>query len=134
MDGKKEGSGLYTGPERRRRRVYVTKHHEYHCKDGVCVAVRDVTTGDLVADHSAIGRKVSGSVVLHKGGLLAASKSNDPEIGQRIHFALDADDSSDVLTSTLETVERPPMEILAIYEREDSAVPPPKDPAPRGRG
>jgi hypothetical protein len=125
MDEKKSGSAPYSGPERRRRRVFVTKHHEYHCKDGVCVAVRDLVTGDFLAEHSAIGRKVSGSIVLKNGGIAAVSKSDTPEIGQRIHFALNAEDSADVLTSPLATVERPAMEILEIYDRADESVAPP---------
>ena len=31
----------FSGPDRRRHRVYVTKNTEYHFRDGFCVAVRD---------------------------------------------------------------------------------------------
>jgi hypothetical protein len=106
----------YQGPERRRRRVYVTQHHEYHCKDGICVAVRDIETGAFVANHTALGRKVSGSIRLSENGIASFSPPESPQPGERVHFSYDADDRRDVLTSALKSVERPPREIVAIYE------------------
>ena len=50
------GSG-YSGPDRRKRRMYVTHNTEYHLHDGVCVAVRDkhtVLAGRIRADELAI--------------------------------------------------------------------------------
>jgi hypothetical protein len=106
----------YSGPERRRRRVYVTQHHEYHCKDGTCVAVRDVETGSFISDHSAIGRKVSGSISLSESGIASFSPPESPRPGERMHFAYDSDDRRDILTSRLKCVERPPRDVVAIYE------------------
>ena len=107
----------YSGKERRRYRVYVTQHREYHCKDGICVAVRDRTTGSFVPRHAAIGRVATGAVRLRDDGAIesiAPPESASP--GQRMHFTFGADDQNDVLTSALSAVERPPRDVVAIYE------------------
>jgi hypothetical protein len=107
----------YSGPERRRYRVYVTQRHEYHCKEGLCVAVRDVATGAFLPKHPAIGRRASGAIRLRPGGAIesvAPPESAGP--GERMHFAFDADDRHDVLTSELREVARPPRDVVGIYE------------------
>ena len=107
----------YSGPERRRHRVYVTQHHEYHCKDGICVAVRDVTTGAFLQGHAAIGRLASGAVRLRDDGAIESIvPPENAGPGERMHFAFDSDDRRDVLTSSLRSVERPPRDVVAIYE------------------
>jgi hypothetical protein len=105
----------YSGPERRTRRVYVTKNHEYHTKDGVCVAVRDTRTGEFLGRHSALGKKVTGAVVLSESGIESISPPEAATLGQRIHFAVDVDDRRDVLTSSVTAIERPPREVVAKY-------------------
>jgi hypothetical protein len=110
-------SPQYSGPERRRHRVYVTQHHEYHCKDGICVAVRDVHTGAFLPSHMAIGRSASGAVRLRAdGGIESIVPPENAEPGERMHFAFDADDRRDVLTSSLREVGRPERAVVAIYE------------------
>ncbi len=107
----------YSGPERRRHRVYVTRHHEYHCKDGICVAVRDVTTGAFLPTHAALGRQASGAVRLRSDGCIESiAPPETAEPGERMHFAFDADDRNDVLTSSLREVGRPPRDVVRMYE------------------
>jgi hypothetical protein len=107
----------YKGPDRRRRRVYVTQNHEYHCKDGICVAVRDTQTGAFVPRHPAVGKTVTSALVFKGGGLASVAPPHEAAPGQRLHFAQDAEDRRDVLTSALKTVERPPREVVAQYDR-----------------
>jgi hypothetical protein len=108
----------YSGPERRKRSVYVTQNHEYHCKDGVCVAVRDTRTGDFVLAHMALGKTVTGAFVLRAGrGIGSMFLPENVAPGQRVHFSIDAQDPSAVTTSSLKSIERPPREIVAQYDR-----------------
>jgi hypothetical protein len=105
----------YSGPERRRHRVFVTQNHEYHCRDGVCVAVRDITTGEFLPGHTAIGKRASAAVKLCEDGIESISMPDDAHIGERLHFTSGVDDRHDVLTSALCSIERPPKEIVARY-------------------
>ncbi len=95
----------------------MTQNHEYHCKDDVCVAVRDVRTGEFLPKHSAVGKKVTGALVFNGGGIESISAPSDATPGQRMHFAVDVDDRADLLTSSLKAVERPPRDIVAKYDR-----------------
>jgi hypothetical protein len=107
----------YSGPERRKRRVYVTQNHEYHCKDGVCVAVRNTRTGDFVEKHAALGKTLAGAFVLKGGrGIGAVSLPENVVPGQRAHFSVDAEDPDAVMTSSLKSIERPPREVVAEYD------------------
>jgi hypothetical protein len=109
----------YLGPERRRRRVYVTRNHEYHCKDGVCVAVRDTRSRAFLPGHPVIGKVMTGALLLTAtGGIAAIALPEDASPGQRAHFARGADDHTDVLTSSLTSVERPPRDVAAQYDGE----------------
>jgi hypothetical protein len=94
----------------------VTHNHEYHCKDGVCVAVRDTRTGEFLPSHRALGKTLAGTVVLSReGGVESVAPPEEAAPGQRAHFAIDADDRGDILTSTLKSVERPPRDVVARY-------------------
>jgi hypothetical protein len=111
-------AAMYIGPERRARRVYVTRNHEYHCKSGVCVAVRDVLSGAFVDDHEALGRVAGGVIHPYRDGVgrsIGSIQTATP--GTRVHFSFDADDSCSVLTSAIESIERPPPEVVALYDR-----------------
>jgi hypothetical protein len=112
-----EVSAAYQGPDRRRRRVYVTRNHEYHCKDGVCVAVRDVRTGAFLRKHGAIGKQASAAVRMRDGGIEAISMPDQAQPGERMHFASGVDDPRDVLTSPITAVDRPPKDVVAQYDR-----------------
>jgi hypothetical protein len=107
----------YSGPERRRRRVYVTQNHEYHCLDGVCIAVRDVHTAAFLPRHAAVGKPVSSSLRLGSNGIETISPPERAQPGERIHFAEGVDDPRDVLTSPLQRVERPDRDVIASYAR-----------------
>jgi hypothetical protein len=108
-------NGNYAGPERRRRRVYVTQNHEYHCLDGVCIAVRDVETEAFLPKHTAVGKTVSSALRLGANGIESISPPDEAHPGERIHFANGIDDPRDVLTSPLRTIERPTREVIAQY-------------------
>jgi hypothetical protein len=107
----------YQGPDRRRRRVYVTQNHEYHCKDGICVAVRDLQTGEFLPRHTAVGKKATGALLLRGSGIETIVPPEKAEPGLRMHFAENLDDRHDVLTSSVKSIERPPRDVLAEYER-----------------
>ncbi len=106
----------YAGPDRRRRRVYVTQNHEYHCKDGLCIAVRDTRTGSFLPKHAAVGKRVTGALVFHGGTIESIIPPEEAAPGQRIHFAVDVEDRRDVLTSSLKAIERPPRDVVAQYD------------------
>jgi hypothetical protein len=57
----------YKGPERRRRVTYMTRNTEYHLESGICVAVRDRTSGNWQLCHGALGRRLSASLRQHAG-------------------------------------------------------------------
>jgi hypothetical protein len=107
---------LYQGPERRHHRVFVTRNSEYHCRDSVCVAVRDRRTGAFVHSHSAIGRTLRGSVLLTEEGVESSSPPSHPRPGEQLYFTSGTpDDLHDVLTSPLVRVQRPLRQDVAEY-------------------
>jgi hypothetical protein len=106
----------YRGPERRHHRVFKTQNREYHCRDELCVAVRDLKTGDFVEDHAAIGKHLTGGIrFTDDGGVASYSvRGEQPHPGESLFFS---DESTDyeVRTSGLLAVERPPKEIVESY-------------------
>jgi hypothetical protein len=98
-------------PERRRHRVYVTKNTEYHFRDGFCVAVRDRRTGDFLHGHLALRRRIHGGLKFYLNGAIVPNPG-DPKPGEAIYFAYDG---RDLVTSPLESVERPTKEIVSAY-------------------
>jgi hypothetical protein len=107
----------YDGPERRRHRVLITRNSEYHCRDGVCVAVRDRNTNEFVTSHPALGTRLSGGVHIDSdGGVASSSSPTEPRIGHKIWFSSgDHDHPESVLTTKLRAIERPPKEIVSRY-------------------
>ena len=71
----------YLGPERRRHRAYVTRNTEYHFRDDVCVAVRDVKSRKWLVSHLAVGFFYY--AVLTPIGLLMRVVGYDPFAGNR---------------------------------------------------
>jgi hypothetical protein len=107
----------YSGPERRRRRVYVTRNTEYHVEDGTCVAVRDRRTQAFVQGHLALERRVAGTLRFFPNGAIAPS-TGEPRAGESICFGGSAsfeNDGRDLVTSPLECVERPAKTVVAAY-------------------
>lgn len=107
----------YSGPDRRRHRVFVTRNTEYHCRDGICVAVRDRRTGQFATLHVALGRKMSASLKFtDDGGIGSFSPPEAPQLGEQLCFSAGVEDlDRDVLTSPLTAIERPPKEIVRRY-------------------
>ena len=106
----------YQGVDRRRNRVFVTIHSEYHCRDGVCIAVVNRHTGELDCDHSAVGRRLSGSVRLDLDHISATVPPETPHEGEQLCFSSGRkDDPHDVVTSMVVSVERPRRDIVARY-------------------
>src|SRR5436190_16014015 len=84
-DGNAAGYTGYAGPERRRHRVFVTRNSEYHTRDGVCVAVRDLRTGRFIEHHMAIGKQVSSGIRFNdEGGIASISPPGDAHVGEQL--------------------------------------------------
>jgi hypothetical protein len=97
--------------DRRRHRVYVTRNTEYHTRDNRCVAVRDRRTGLWMWEHSAIWSRVLGGVSFQNGGIRPSP--GIPNVGDSLY--LHRRDGEDLITSSLETVQRPDREVVTIY-------------------
>ncbi|HXX70418.1 MAG TPA: hypothetical protein VEK07_24770 [Polyangiaceae bacterium] len=105
-----EGQG-YTGPERRRHRVYITRNTEYHVRDSCCVAVRDRRTGEFLQGHLAVHRRVEGGLRFFDNGAIAPNPG-EPRVGESIYFA---GDGRELVTSPLEATERPSAATVGDY-------------------
>ena len=108
----------YVGPERRRRRMFVTRNSEYHCRDDRCVAVRDRHTGQFVPRHHAIGKRISAGIRYNEEGGIAQVSPPDALLeGEQICFVSRVDEQEfDVVTSPLLKIERPPKDVVARYD------------------
>ncbi len=104
-------TGKWSGTERRRHRVYVTRNTEYHFRDGFCVAVRDRRTGDFLQSHVALRRRVHGGIRFFLNGGIQPNLG-EPRPGEALYFAADG---NDIVTSTVLSVERPSREVVAAY-------------------
>jgi len=98
----------YTGPERRIHVVYVTKHTEYHVRDGVCISVQEKGDPQPAASRRALNMRVAG----YFGPGSLSTHPGPPETGFSIHFANDA---AFVVTSPVLAVKRPPKEVVETY-------------------
>lgn len=101
----------YKGPERRRRRTYVTRNTEYHFHDSLCVAVRDRRTGRWLSAHLAVNRRLSGGVRLFPNGS-AIPVEGEPAVGEAMYFG---DEGRELITSMLCSIERPNPETVGSY-------------------
>jgi len=101
----------YTGPERRRRKVYLTRNTEYHFLDEVCVAVRHRDSGHWRMAHVALQRTLSGCVSFNEHGEVQP-KASPPGLGDSLFFSAEG---VDVITSTLTDVARPLPQTIATY-------------------
>ncbi len=107
----------YAGPERRHNQVLVTRNSEYHCRDGSCVAVRDRNTGAFDPEHPAIGKKMTGGMLMASDGRIAQVSPPEHLLdGERLCFSsCDGDLDHDIITSPLVAVERPPKDVAERY-------------------
>jgi hypothetical protein len=106
-------SNEYAGPDRRRHRVYVTRNTEYHFRDGRCVAVRDRRTGAFLHGHLALEHRVDGGIKFFGNGSIAPNPG-EPRPGESLYFA---SEGRDLVTSALESVERPSKDLVGAYPR-----------------
>jgi hypothetical protein len=101
----------YAGPERRRRRIYVTRNTEYHFLDDVCVAVKSRESNKWRLGHAALNQALSGCVRFAGAGDVQP-KSREPELGDALFFA---DRGCDVITSVLIDIQRPSRDTVESY-------------------
>jgi hypothetical protein len=88
---------------RRRHRLFVTRHTEYHLRSDECVGVRDRITGQWLRDHAALRLR---AIRLPPNG-------HDVQwVGRRIQFW---GQGTDVVTSPVVSTGRPPKESLERY-------------------
>jgi hypothetical protein len=106
----------FTGNERRRHRVFITRNTEYHLRDGICVAVRDRHGRKLRAAHIALNLKLQGAVTVRPNGMVLPELTS-PRIGDAIYFTQrDADGiERQIVTSRVERIERPAKVELQYY-------------------
>lgn len=106
----------YTGHERRRHRLVVTRNTEYHLRDEVCVAVRDRRTKKWCEGHLAVSLKVEGGVRFHDNGAVVPSLE-DPRPGDAMFFTYRTDlgHERQLITSKIEAIERPPKRDVLAY-------------------
>ena len=113
-------ASAYRGPERRYHRVFVTVNSEYHCHDRVCVAVVNRHTGKRDREHPAIGRRLAGSFRFCSTGIATTAAPEVPHEGEQLCFNAGRNDPDEVVTSTVERIERPAREVVASYARGSS--------------
>lgn len=104
------------GSDRRRYRAFRTFNSEYHCLDDLCVAVRDVRSGEFDSHHPAVGMHITGGIRLTPDGSVASysSAGEIPHLGECLFFGGDSPDFG-VRTSALQSIDRPPKLALATY-------------------
>lgn len=89
--------------ERRRHRVFRTRHTEYHLRDDEVVGVRDRETGLWILNHAALRLRA----------LRLPTSANEPGwIGRRLAFWSEA---ADVVTSPVVEIDRPERVDLGAY-------------------
>lgn len=109
----------YDGPDRRVHKVYITKHTEYHVRDGEVIAVRPRGTKLWLEDHNALHMKIQGKIV--PGAFLP--QPGPPRPGERIYMATQ---ENDVVTSPIVAIVRPPRNTVAAYPLNLSLKRPPR--------
>lgn len=102
----------YQGHERRRHKVFITRNTEYHVRDDVCVAVRDVRSKRWQVGHVAVQRKVEGAVRLFANGAVIPNL-DEPKLGDAIYFS-DGEDRQ-IVTSRVVSIGRPQKAVVLSY-------------------
>ncbi len=101
----------YLGPERRRHRAYVTRNTEYHFRDDVCVAVRDIKSRRM-AGFAPGGRAAAQRRRPRDRQRLRRSDVCSSKVGESLYFG---EDGRELVTSALCRVERPEREVVHAY-------------------
>ncbi len=89
--------------DRRRHRVFFTRHTEYHLRGDECVGVRDRNSGTWLNNHAALRLRAL---------RLPDMFSSEEWIGLRIQFW---GSRNDVLTSPVVAVARPELSQIGAY-------------------
>ena len=98
----------YKGPERRIHHIFVTRHTEYHIREGICVAVKQNENQESAVSRQALNMRMLG---YYGPGTLCAHPG-PPDLGFSLHFSIQ---SKFVVTSPVVAVKRPPKEIADSY-------------------
>ena len=106
----------YTGTERRRHRVFITRNTEYHVRDNICVAVRDRAARKFRPAHLALHLKLQGAVRINPNGVVIPEPQN-ARIGAPIYFTQMDQDGMErqIVTSRVERIERPEKTTVLQY-------------------
>jgi hypothetical protein len=107
---KSEVPNDYSGPDRRKNKIFTTRNTAYYTAAGKCVAVQDVRTGNWLAGHLALGRELLGGVRVTADGSLIPVPAR-PNVGDALYFA---DGERELITSVLCQIERTPRELFAM--------------------
>ncbi len=102
----------YAGPERRIRRVFVTRNTEYHFERGCCVGVKDRESGRWLLSHLAIGQQIGATLRAEQDGTWRTDPG-EPLPGQALLFT----GAHPLATSVLREVQRPSRHDVALYGR-----------------
>lgn len=106
----------WTGSERRRHRVIVTRNTEYHLKEDVVVAVRDRGSKRWCEGHLAVSLRVEGGVRIFDNGAVVPSLEG-PQPGDAMYFTYKSESghARQLITSKIEAVERTPKKDVLAY-------------------
>lgn len=99
---------MYTGPERRRHKVYVTNNTEYHLRDLQVVAVRGIGTGTWQQNHTAVGRSLVGGAYVGSRGEMQI-RIGAAQVGDKLIL------SGDIMTSPVQQLRRPTRDTVEMY-------------------
>jgi hypothetical protein len=110
-------SRAYRGAERRHHQVFVTRNSEYHCRDDLCVAVRDLATGEFQPQHSAIGKRMTGGIRFDEDGRVVSfsRRGEEPHLGENLIFS-DGSFDRELRTSAFRRVTRPEKAVVEQYQ------------------
>ena len=98
--------------ERRKHRVCITGNTEYHLHDNVCVAVKDLATGQFVEEHAAIGKELVGGINM-AAEVVAPNDPHAVEPGDCLCFQ--SGKRSPLLTSRMVGSRRPSKDTVLKY-------------------
>jgi hypothetical protein len=118
MSGSKGTVGGVSNADRRVHKVFVTRNTEYHLRRGVCVAVKDRTSGEWLRAHLALSQKIHGGLRFTRAGGIHAN-AGQPVVGESLFFHAAG---RDLVTSPVLSVERPEKQIVAQYPGEGSST------------
>ena len=109
--------------DRRRHKVFVTQNTEYHLRDDICVAVRDMQEGMWSKGSKLLSARLMGAVDSYHA--LSSNRCSPPERGKYLLFM--TEDGELLVTTRLEYIERPPKEAVQHYiamgeEPDDSSL------------